>query len=433
MIRKGILMGVFVILIVFLASCGGDSKKEESSLKDDLQGDWHGAIEIPGQPLKIALTLNVSEELSGTISIPIQGMEDYPLSKVKLDDDHIVFTMDAQGDLVSFDGNVKEDSVEGTFEQQGQTFPFKLEKGELERESDEGEFLSVETRMGTIQGELEQPKGDGPHPVMLIIPGSGPTDRNGNTVAGENNSLKYVAKRLAEHGIASIRYDKPGAGKNAQPELSEKELTFDDYANNAVAWIQLLKEDDRFSHVGVIGHSQGSLEAILAAEKVDVDVFISLAGAGNSIDEVLYHQLEAQLSVDLLDESKAIIEDLKQGNYVKKMSEELESVFRPSVQPFLVSWMEYTPTEEIAALDIPILVVNGENDLQVPEKEAKLLQKAGKDTSLLLLSKMNHVLKDAPEDRAGNLATYSNPDKPLSDGLIDGMMDFLEEKHFLSE
>ncbi|MGP4107648.1 alpha/beta fold hydrolase [Virgibacillus sp. L01] len=107
------------------------------------------------------------------------------------------------------------------------------------------------------------------------------------------------------------------------------------------------------------------------------------------------------------------------------------SVFRPSVQGFMSSWMQYDPAAEFAKLEIPTLIVNGDNDIQVPVKEAQLLKNANKMSELLVVEKMNHVLKEAPKDSQGNMEAYSNPELPLASGLMDGLVEFLEEGDFL--
>ncbi|WP_253286820.1 S9 family peptidase [Virgibacillus sp. MSJ-26] len=431
---------LLVLSLIVLAGCNKNSKNDNSNNQTDaenLQGDWHGNIDVPNQPLPIQVTFGNEDHLNGKISIPIQGVSDYPLSKVKLDDGEILFAMDVQGELVTFDGEVEQDKIEGSFEQHGQTFPFELEKGKVASEDDEdnNNLLTVETERGKIYGELEIPEqsGEAPYPVMIIIPGSGPTDRNGNTLAGDNNSLKYLSEELAERGVASIRYDKPGAGKNTDIKIPEEEITFDQFVEDAVAWIDLAEKDDRFTEIGIIGHSQGSLEGILAAQEEDIDVFISLAGVGNSIDKTLYNQLEEQLPENLLNESEEIIAQLKKGHMVDELSPELEGMFHKSVQPFLISWMAYEPAEELKKLSSPTLIINGTRDLQTPEHEAELLHEASDASEFLLIEKMNHVLKEAPTDREGNLKTYTNPDLPLADGLIEGIAEFLINEGFIKQ
>ncbi|HLQ72021.1 MAG TPA: alpha/beta hydrolase, partial [Bacillota bacterium] len=276
----------------------------------------------------------------------------------------------------------------------------------------------------------ETPESKGPYPVMIIIPGSGPTDRNGNSALGDNNSLKMVAESLAEQGIASLRYDKRGAGKNKDAITDEEDLRFDQFIDDAKEWVDMLDADERFSRIGITGHSQGSLVGMIAAEDDAVDVFVSLAGAGSSYDKLILEQLGAQLPDSLMAESEDILQHLKAGEEVENVSQALQSDFRLSLQPFLMSWMQYDPKTEIQDLNIPTLIVNGTRDLQISENEAKKLHEAKQGADLLIVDTMNHVLKEAPDDRGGNLETYWDSERPLADGLMDGIFDFLEEVGF---
>ncbi|MDI2587470.1 alpha/beta hydrolase [Psychrobacillus sp. NEAU-3TGS] len=417
-----------LVAMVFLLLAACSKKKEEGSEMESLEnikGVWEGSINIPNQPLPITVEF---EEDKGMISIPVQGLNDYPLTNVTLNESVILFDMNIQGQKLTFDGKVEQEKMTGTFTQQGQTFPFELAKGSKEEEVEEDRLVEVQVEGGMMSGQLEVPAGQGPFPLMVIIAGSGPTDRNGNSIAlpGKNNSLKMLAEDLAKEGVATIRYDKRGVGKNASLASKEEDLRFDHFIDDAAAWVQFAKNDARFSKIGIIGHSEGSLIGMVASQKADVDAFISIAGAGRPIDKVLLEQLQAQLPANLLQESTKTLEKLKQGEQVKTVSPELQSVFRSSVQPYMISWLQYDPTEQLQKLNKPILLVNGTLDIQVPVKDAELLHEAKKGSDLLIVDKMNHVLKEAPADLEGNIATYSNPDLPLAKGLIDGIVKFLQ-------
>ncbi|MGG4264754.1 alpha/beta hydrolase family protein [Peribacillus simplex] len=402
-----------------------ENLKEVSSLKD-IEGKWEGDIKIPNQPLPIIVHFTKED---GTISIPVQGLNEFPLTSVKLSKSDLFFDMKIQNQQITFDGKVDQEKISGTFAQNGQEYPFELLKKSNQEvaEKESGEVVQANLKKGTINGLLEIPKNKGPFPVMIIIAGSGPTDKDGNTIAspGKNNSLKMLAESLAEKGIASIRYDKRGIGENMKLAGKEEDLRFEQYIDDAAAWVQFAKKDGRFSKIGIIGHSEGSLIGMAAAKKTETDIFISLAGAGEPIDKVLVKQLEEQLSPALLTESKDILTNLKQGKQVETVNADLYSIFRPSVQPYMISWIQYNPIELVKELKIPVLIVNGNRDIQVPATNAKALHKEKGDSELLLLEKMNHVLKEAPADRAGNLATYTNPELPLSPGLMSGILEFL--------
>jgi len=428
MMRLRIVFSLIAIVFLFLTACS--KEKEEASEMgslENIEGVWEGSINISNQPLPIIVEFEVDK---GMISIPLQGLNDYPLTSVKLTESELFFNMNIQGQKLTFDGKVEQEKITGTFTQQGQAFPFELVKGSKEEDVEKDRLVEVKVKNGTISSQLEIPQGEGPFPLMVIIAGSGPTDRNGNSIAlpGKNNSLKMLAEDLAAEGVATIRYDKRGVGKNASLAGKEEDLRFDQYIDDAAAWVQFAKDDERFSKVGIIGHSEGSLIGMVASQKANADAFISIAGAGRPIDQVLLEQLQVQLSANLLKESTEILEKLKQGEQVKTVSQELLSLFRPSVQPYIISWLQYDPAEQLQKLNGPVLLVNGNFDIQVPVKDAELLHQAKKDSDLLIVDKMNHVLKEAPADREGNFATYSDPDLPLAKGLIDGIVEFLQER-----
>lgn len=234
----------------------------------------------------------------------------------------------------------------------------------------------------------------------------------------KNNSLLLLAHELAAQGIASIRYDKRGIGASRDTMISEENLRFENYAEDAKAWAAQLKADPRFNKLIIIGHSEGSLLGMLACEQADV--FVSLAGAGRPIDVILKEQLAVQLKgkKKLLRAVDEGLSKLKKGELVEDAPVELFGLFRPSVQPYIMSWMKYDPAVEISKLKIPIVIIQGSTDLQVKEEDARLLFAAHRlDSRLIIIEDMNHVLKLAPSDREKNIETYSNPELPLAEEL----------------
>ena len=277
---------------------------------------------------------------------------------------------------------------------------------------------SVQTPTGELYGTLTIPILKGTFPVALIIAGSGPTDRDGNNPQMKNNSLLLLAHELAAQGIASIRYDKRGIGASKDGLISEENLRFENYAEDAKAWVAQLKADARFNKLIIIGHSEGSLLGLLACEQADV--FVSLAGAGRPIDVILKEQLAVQLKgkKKLLRAVDDGISKLKKGELVGDAPEELFSLFRPSIQPYLISWMKYDPAVEISKLKIPVIIIQGTTDLQVQVKDAELLHDASPSSRYILIEGMNHIFKLAPSNREKNIETYSNPELPLTPGLV---------------
>lgn len=286
------------------------------------------------------------------------------------------------------------------------------------------EAVTLETKTGNIQGTLLMPDSKLPVPVALIIAGSGPTDRNGNGMGMINNSLKMLAEGLAANGIASLRYDKRGIAESKDAAYPEVDTRFDHYVNDAKDWIDLLNKNKDFSSVIVIGHSEGSLIGMIAAQTTKVSKFVSLAGAGRPADLAIREQLKAQQPI-VLETSAPIMDELLKGNTVDSIPPWLNALFRPSIQPYLINWFKYDPKKEIGKLKIPVLLIQGTTDIQISEEDAKLLAKGDPEAKLVFIEGMNHILKTAEADRMKNIQTYSNPDLPLAEGLIQNIVTFI--------
>ncbi len=293
-----------------------------------------------------------------------------------------------------------------------------------------GEKVELPGVTGALHGTLLVPANQQKAiPVALLIAGSGPTDRDGNSplLSGPNNSLRMLAEALARNGIASLRYDKRGIGASA-PIFNEADLRFDHYADDAAQWVRMLRRDPRFSTITVIGHSEGSLLGILAAQKAGADAFVSIAGAGRTTPDLLREQLRPQLSKELWDESERVLENLIAGKTVSPVNPALFMLYRPSVQPYLISWFAYDPAKEIARLQVPVLIVQGTTDVQATRADAEALVAAAPRGELAMISGMNHVLKIFDGDRDQHLASYGDPSLPLAPELEKRIVAFIPRK-----
>jgi uncharacterized protein len=286
------------------------------------------------------------------------------------------------------------------------------------------EAITLHTASGEIYGTLAIPHKDKRTAIALIIAGSGPTDRNGNNPMMKNECLRLLSKGLYDNGIASLRYDKRGIAASVKAGKPEVEMRFEDYVTDARDWIELLRKDTRFSKVYIIGHSEGSLIGMIAAYDI-ADGFISVAGAGNSADKLLKGQLATQPE-NIKQRANIILDSLAMFMRVKDVPLNLYFLFRPSVQPYMLSWIKYDPAHEIGKLKMPILIVQGTHDIQVTEPEAVLLAASNKNSKLVVIKDMNHVLKIVPEvDRKANLLTYAKPSLPISTELINNITTFI--------
>ncbi|WP_337968572.1 alpha/beta hydrolase [uncultured Flavobacterium sp.] len=272
-------------------------------------------------------------------------------------------------------------------------------------------------------GTLTVPDLTKKYPVALIIAGSGPTDRDGNNPMMKNNSLKMLAEALAKNGIASLRYDKRGIGESKASAISESSLVFENYTEDAKSWINFLKQDKRFSQLVIIGHSEGSLIGMIAGAKANK--FISIAGAGDSADKIIKAQIASKSNKQIEEMTFPIIDSLKSGNKVNKVDPMLNSLFRSSIQPYLISWFKYNPQAEIKKLNVPILILQGNNDLQVTVQDAENLSKSNKNAELLIVDKMNHIMKIIEGDKQANLESYNNATLPISEVMTNKIISFI--------
>jgi pimeloyl-ACP methyl ester carboxylesterase len=290
-----------------------------------------------------------------------------------------------------------------------------------------GQDVEIPSNGGTLHGTLELPRANGPCPAALIISGSGPTDRDGNNplYGGKNNSLKLLAEALASKGIASLRYDKRGVGESALAGTKEENLRFESFIDDAVLWGKELRKNKRFTRVVIIGHSEGSLIGLIACQKMGATALISIAGAGFPASQILHAQLQQRLPKDLFNDAEAIIDQLNQGKMVDSVPPALNTLFRKSAQPYMISWFRYDPAKEAAGLRIPILIVHGSTDIQLDMDNANVLAESNKLAKRITINGMNHVLKKVSGNFQEQISSYGDPRLPIAEELVDGIKAFI--------
>jgi pimeloyl-ACP methyl ester carboxylesterase len=298
-----------------------------------------------------------------------------------------------------------------------------------------GELVELKTDTGTLYGTLDIPSARGPWPIVLLHPGSGGTDRDGNsrvspTQVFRNDSLKMLGRALTAHGIAALRIDKRGIAASAKAMSKEQDLRVETLGDDAAAWVAFLRKDLRFTKVGIVGHSEGTLIGLLAAKKEKVDAIVCLCGLARPLQDVLRVQLKPVLSNDLYEAAEKIMTELAAGREVpeKEMPSMLIPLFRPSVQPYLISEFKYDPAAILAKLDGPTLVISGTTDIQVPVVDGKRLAEAKPGIKHCIVEHMNHVLKQT--DKTGKLEQlpmYMDPTIPLHPKLVDEIAKFLKQ------
>jgi len=223
-----------------------------------------------------------------------------------------------------------------------------------------------------------------------------------------------------------VRYDKRGIGSSALPVWKEEDLRLDDYVGDAAAWLRKLRADGRFSRVVMAGHSEGAQIAAEACAQGGADACVLIAGAGHPLDEILRDQLKDKLPPALASESDSILAALKEGKTVDKVPPPLLSLYRPDVQPYLISTFQHDPRKAIAALKMPVLILQGTSDVQVQQDEAKALADAAPKAKLVIVQGMNHLLKIVGDDKALQQKSYASPDLPVAPQLIDAVSAFVK-------
>lgn len=286
--------------------------------------------------------------------------------------------------------------------------------------------ITLETSAGPLHGSLVVPPREKP-PVALIVAGSGPTDRDGNGPSLRGDNLKQLAFGLAARGVATVRYDKRGVAESRAVSMAEVDMRFGTFADDAVGWIRLLASDKRFSRVSVIGHSEGAQIAALAAQGGRVTSVVLIAGIAQRPSAVLRRQLQRNLPPDLLDLSEPILQSLEAGRTVAEVPPALGALFRPSVQPYLISWFARDPATDFAKVSIPALVVQGTTDIQVDVEEARRLSAANGHAKVLIVEGMNHVLKRSSLESQEQRRAYTDPSMPIVSEVVDAVAAFVRD------
>lgn len=286
--------------------------------------------------------------------------------------------------------------------------------------------VALPAQPAPILGTMLTPEGEA-RAAAVIIAGSGPTDRDGNSLQLGVNSGSYrlLAESLAAQGITTVRYDKRGIGASVAASLPESELRFTMLVDDSRAWATETARLTGKPCVWLIGHSEGSLIALAAAQGNEtVCGVVSLAGAGRSAPALLREQLQAGLPEPLLGQALHAIDELAAGRMTDSVPG-LESLFRTSVQPYIISWFALDPQRLASLYDGPLLIGQGSTDLQTTVADAEALKAAQPGATLVIWEGVNHLLKTAPVDRAANAATYADPTLPLAPGIVDDVAEFI--------
>ena len=277
-------------------------------------------------------------------------------------------------------------------------------------------------RVGAIDAFLTLPAGVERPPVALLIAGSGSTDHDGNGPQVKPATLKKLSDQLVARGIATLRYDKRGAGGWKPENGRAEDFRFRDFVDDAAALVGYLRASAKFSSVALVGHSEGGLVAILTARRVPIDRLVLLATSARKQGDLVKAQLEKKLPPDTAAAMAKAIDAIMAGQIVDPLPAGL--VIPPAMQPGIASAFTEDPIEPLQKIDAPTLIVGGGRDSQLARLDFVALSAAAPVAKTLWLPDMNHVLNDV-SDEADDLAAYNQSDRPLDPTLIERVADFI--------
>ncbi len=409
-----VVQAVLLASLLVLTGC-----KETEHLEE---GSWEGIVTLGRESYFFMLE---GEYQSWKISFPELMISDAPVTDLTFKNNTLNFSlwmvsgelkisMDREGNALY--GKSMFSGIVGTAELHPGTFirTYKLEN----RPFHEGTEVSVVGSRGLLYGTYLVPEGVAAYPCVLLISGSGPTDRDGNSeyVVPNNNVLFHLAQFLQTLGIASVRYDKYGVGSSYPKEGINNHFTFEDAVYDAAAWISFIEQQSEVTSYGIIGHSEGSLIGMLTSAQSSPDIFISIGGNGDSIDRQLVQQVSRinQDSAAVLERQLKLLHSDQPihptGDLITDTLLSLDSV------PYIRSWMEYSPADELHKLDMNVLVLHGTHDKQVSEEDNRMLAEKTPQAKRFVIEGMNHMLRHAETDELA-WASYRNADMPLHEQL----------------
>lgn len=402
----------------------------------NVAGNWKGNIDVNGNQIPIIFHFDKdnSGKIEGKWDSPKQNVMGLPFSNIEVKGDSVLLEIKMING--SYNGKFKNnDSIEGTWEQNGLEAPldfFRTTENLLTEKPEtaypgEKEISITSAEESKLYGTLLSKNNH--QKIAIILAGSGPTDRDGNSAMGiKTNEYRMLAHALDSQNIATFRYDKRGVAKSIPDDFNESNLFFDDYIKDAEKIFDYLQDTLGFKNIYFIGHSEGSLIAMLASQKCKVKGYISVAGAGRPIDVVLEDQMQKQPIPDSVKQQiPQIFNQLKQGKEVNNIPEMLSPLFRKSIQPYMISWLKYSPQKEIKKLKCPILILQGSCDIQVKIEDADNLYNANKKSTLDIIPSMSHTLKDAGKDCVDENKTYTDGSMPIDKMLVDDIAKFIQK------
>ena len=422
------------------------------AMAQDISGDWQGTLSAGGAELHLRLHFakTAAGGFTGTMDSVDQGANGIPIEAVTLTGSKLKLDVKVVGGSYEASVSANGKSLSGIWTQGGQSFPLSFERSAaqaLRRPQDpvkpypyQEQEVAYENKTAGIRlaATLTIPKGKGPFPAVLLIPGSGPQDRN-ETVFGHHPFL-VLADYLTRKGIVVLRADDRGVGKSGGGMATS---TTADFATDAEAGLAYLKTRAEVNprKMGLLGHSEGGVIApMVAARNPDVAFIVMLAGPGVPGDQVIVEQVRMAARLSGASEDQAntaagmerdLLDAVKQEKDPAALEAKLKQKFGPAIpddqlkgliSPWYRYFVTYDPAPALAQVKVPVLALNGEKDTQVSAKInlpviRKTLEASGnKDFEVVEMPGLNHLFQTA---KTGGVGEYEQIEETMSPAVLE--------------
>lgn len=295
-------------------------------------------------------------------------------------------------------------------------------------------FTSGDLRLA---GTFGVPAGVGPAPAVLMLSGSGQTDRDDNAKRLAINLFPPLAATLGESGFATFRYDKPGVGGSGGDYFSSG---FDDRLTDtvdAIGWLAVQPQVDP-TRIFVVGHSEGALLATrMAAGAAPIAGAVLLAGSARTGEQILLWQAQ-QILQTLTGVNRWLIKTLRidpqrsQRKALARIKASSGDTIRVQLRKINAKWMReflaYDPAPDLAAAKVPILAITGTKDLQVdPADLARMADLIPVEFRSHLVPDLTHLLRADPG--RPSLRTYKRQTRePIDPRVVEFIRTWLTSK-----
>lgn len=437
-----------------------------SNFGQEITGQWNGALKVQGTQLRLVFNVTKTDNvLSSTMDSPDQGAKGIPTTTTSFENSILKITIANAN--IDYEGTLGKDNIIiGTFKQGGQSFPMNLSKEIIEKEKlvrpqepikpypYYSEDITFENKNAGISlaGTLTLPKKNGVFPVVILISGSGPQNRDEELLG--HKPFLILSDYLTRNGIAVLRYDDRGVGQSKGDFTMATSADFATDVESAISYLKTRKEIN-IKKIGLIGHSEGGLIApMVASTSKDVAFIVLLAGTGIQGDQILLLQqkLIGKASgisdVDLQKneiENRKIFDIVNESNNLEQLNNELTIYLTQSLNdnpegkpagmsdddfvklqvkqianPWMQYFIKYDPTPALEKVKCPVLAINGEKDLQVPPKEnleaiKKALTKGGnKKVTTKEFPNLNHLFQECETGSPDEYATIEQTFSPTA-------------------